>query len=261
MEDPRSLLRTIDDLLRGRFTDRASLHAGRIDLPVRTTIRICLLLGAIYGVFMGLFGALRSENAAWLQVVTSALKVPLLFLLTLVVTVPSLYVVSALAGSQLRFQQTLRLLLVAIAVHLALLASFGPVTGFFTLSTESYPFMVLLNVVFFAAGGFAGLRLLERATNDMFDRDSSAALATAAEPAAEGSPTPAHRPETAPRPDVARSKRIFTIWLIIYSIVGAQMGWILRPFIGSPDLPFTLFRERDSSFFIGVWTALQQIFR
>jgi hypothetical protein len=228
---------------------------------VRTTIRICLLLGAIYGVFMGLFGALRSENAALLQVVTSAAKVPLLFLLTLVVTVPSLYVVSALAGSRLRFQQTLRLLLVAIAVHLALLASFGPVTGFFTLSTESYPFMVLLNVVFFAAGGLAGLRLLERATSDMFESVAPAAPPIPADTATEGSPTPANRREPSPRQDFAKSKRIFAIWLIIHSIVGAQMGWILRPFIGSPDLPFTLFRERDSNFFIGVWTALQQLFR
>ncbi|MGE0145195.1 MAG: hypothetical protein AB7I19_18670, partial [Planctomycetota bacterium] len=252
------------------FTDQASLRAGRIDLPVRTTIRICLLLGATYGVFMGLYGALRSENAAWLQILTSALKVPLLFLLTLVVTVPSLYVVSALAGSRLRFLQTLRLLLVAIAVHLALLASFGPVTGFFTLSTESYPFMVLLNVVFFAAGGFAGLRLLERATANMFEGASSTALqpppttattATATDTSLEASPTPMPQSEHAPRRDVVKSQRIFAAWLVIYSIVGAQMGWILRPFIGSPDLPFTLFRERDSSFFGGVWTALQQLFR
>jgi hypothetical protein len=59
-------------------------------------------------------------------------KVPLLFLLTLMVTLPSLYVFSALANSRLHFVDTLTLLLAATAVNLALLASCGPVTGFFT---------------------------------------------------------------------------------------------------------------------------------
>ena len=46
-----------------------------------------------------------------LQLVATSLKVPLLFLLTLVVTLPSLYVLSALARSRLSFLHTLRLLL------------------------------------------------------------------------------------------------------------------------------------------------------
>ena len=28
-----------------------------------------------------------------------------------------------------------------------------------------------------------------------------------------------------------------------YAFVGIQMGWVLRPFIGQPDRPVTLFRE------------------
>ena len=35
----------------------------------------------------------------------------------------------------------------------------------------------------------------------------------------------------------------------MFAIVGAQMGWVLRPFIGSPELHFSWFRERDSNFF------------
>jgi hypothetical protein len=30
------------------------------------------------------------------------------------------------------------------------------------------------------------------------------------------------------------------------------MSWVLRPFIGNPDLPFTWFRARESNFFIDV---------
>jgi hypothetical protein len=46
----------------------------------------------------------------------------------------------------------------------------------------------------------------------------------------------------------------------MYAVVGAQMGWILRPFIGSPDLPFELFRERQSNFFQAVWRAFVDLF-
>ena len=31
---------------------------------------------------------------------------------------------------------------------------------------------------------------------------------------------------------------VFVIWIMLYGIVGEQMGWILRPFIGNPELPF-----------------------
>ncbi len=49
----------------------------------------------------------------------------------------------------------------------------------------------------------------------------------------------------------ARSRpagRVFRAWLLIYGAVGAQMGWLLRPFIGSPNREFQWFRERDSNF-------------
>jgi hypothetical protein len=36
---------------------------------------------------------------------------------------------------------------------------------------------------------------------------------------------------------------------VIYVVVGAQMGWILRPFIGHPHLPFQAFRSRWSNIF------------
>jgi hypothetical protein len=44
---------------------------------------------------------------------------------------------------------------------------------------------------------------------------------------------------------------VFRIWMIVFSLVGAQMGWVLRPFIGDPNAPFALFRHRGSNFFEG----------
>jgi hypothetical protein len=199
---------------------------------------------------------------------------PLLFLLTLGVTLPSLYVFSTLAGSHLAFPQTLRLLLGGTAVNLALLASFGPITGFFTLSTESYPFMVVLNVLFFTAGGVAGLAFIARALDHVFGRPSPKPPSSPspdfrvefetpppdAMPVQPGSPLPRPRPAALPPRPGSRALFVFHVWVLIYAVVGAQMGWILRPFVGSPELPFVLFRNRESNFFEAIARTLRALF-
>jgi len=265
----RKFIGDIDRLLRGGFTRREDLAAGRIQVPVEALVVMGIVLGMLYGAFMGLYGATRPANASVLHVFANVVKVPLLFLLTLAVAFPSLYVFSALADSRLRLGETLRLLLAAIVVNLALLASFGPVTGFFTLSTDSYSFMVVLNVVFFGVAGFAGLGFLRKALNSVFATPPQSTGET--EPEEEhpepgplekagivvAERRPARRPELA---QVANPLRIFTIWTVIYAVVGAQMGWILRPFIGAPNLKFTFFRQREGSFFEGLFTALGNLF-
>lgn len=246
----RDTLHRIDTLLRGGFTGAEQLRAGRVELPVVDLATAAAPLGVLYGMFMGLYALMRGGEGASLQVLATALKVPLLFLLTLVVTAPSLYVFSALARSRLSWRHTLRLLLAAVTVNLALLASFGPVTAFFTFSTESYPFMILLNVAFFAASGLVGLVFLRKALEHVFEPPPDALPAAAA-------PTSAPAPRrSAPAP----AARIFKAWILIYAVVGAQMGWILRPFIGAPSEPFQWFRERQSNFFVAVWESLQRLF-
>lgn len=245
----KKFLTTIDDLLRGNLTRREDLAEGKITVPVRTLVLAGLALGMTYGACMGLFAPLRDGNPSFGQLFASMIKVPLLFILTLVVTYPSLYVVSAMFDSKLRFTETLRLLLAAIAANLAFLASLGPVTAFFTLCTESYPFMVLLNVLFFAVSGIIGLGFLRKSLHSVFVVDKS--------------PPPAvSEVEAAPRPRPTRpaSLRVFTFWIVIYGIVGAQMGWVLWPFIGTPGLPFQFFRaDRESNFFQAVLEALGKL--
>jgi hypothetical protein len=268
----RQLFGQIDALLRGSLTRREELRRGQVLVSGRTLILAALLLGGTYGAFMGLYSILRPGSPAPLQLPVTVVKVPLLFLLTLAVTMPSLYVFSTLAGSRLRWRETTRLLLSGIVVNIALLASFGPVTGFFTLSTESYHFMILLNVIFFAAGGIAGLVFMARALDAVFEElppepagevpsppgdlppASTPAVPQGASrsPAAKGSPG-----RRKGSPDSARF--VFRVWIFIYAAVGAQMGWILRPFIGSPDMPFSLFRERESNFFVAFFRGLRAL--
>ena len=55
-------------------------------------------------------------------------------------------------------------------------------------------------------------------------------------------------------------KTVFRLWVIVFALVGAQMGWVLRPFVGNPNMPFTWFRPRESNFFQAVFQTLQSLF-
>lgn len=277
-------LKELDELLRGRRTTLELLAEGTDHLPIKPYVLASLVLGALYGVFMGLYAVMTRTPPCFLQTFTTAIKVPALFLFTLVVTFPSLYVFSALLGVSLGLVETLRLLIAAIAINLAVLASFGPITGFFTLTTTSYHFMKLLNVIFFATAGAIGLgflmtilRRLEAAQMSLgepllgqgSDPEQSkeepdpGAQTEGVSPPPPGAPPAPGLPGGLPlsqlrRPE-SRAQVIFKVWLVLYALVGAQMGWVLRPFIGAPDLPFVLFRGRDANIFIDVIRTLGKL--
>lgn len=258
-QDPadRSMLGTLDRVLRGHFTKKEELAAGRIAVPVGRLVVLSLLLGAIYGVSLGCYASFGGAPSAWLQMVASSVKVPLLFLLTLVVSFPSLYVFAALQRLPLGFRNTLRLMLLAIVVHLTVIASLGPVFAFFAASTTSYPFLLLLNVAIFAIGGLLGLMVLRRATRDMFQpAPRTPPPATETDPEA---PLPALPPRQ-PAHAVDQARRLLGLWCVVYGVVGAQMGWLLRPFLGNPDAPFEWFRVREDNFLIAVLRTIGTLF-
>jgi hypothetical protein len=259
-------LRELDEALRGRKADPRLLAEGTAHIRIKPLVAVSVALGIVYGVCMGLYAVATRTPPSFAQLVTSAVKVPALFFFTLVVTFPSLYVFSALLGVRLGPKDTFRLILVPIVINLAVLASLGPITAFFTLSTTSYPFMKLLNVFFFAVAGIIGLKVLLAMLSSL-EAAQSPPPATAPEPnrAAEAQDATAQAVTTLPmsrplpRGNTAASKT-FLVWVVIYALVGAQMGWILRPFIGRPDLPFQLFRAREANFFIDVFHTVGQLF-
>src|SRR5689334_19593858 len=100
----------LDNLLRGDATRIDQLRDGELRAPIVGLAVVIDVLGLIYGACMGVFSLTRSGSNAAMQIPASMLKVPALFLLTLIITFPSLYVFNALMGSRLRFVATLRLL-------------------------------------------------------------------------------------------------------------------------------------------------------
>jgi hypothetical protein len=152
--------RALDRILRGETTQLSALKHKPLDIPLRGLLGVILFLGAFYGICMGFYAVFKVEGPTPMQMFASAAKVPLLFLLTLMVTFPSLYVFNALVGSRLTLVPLLRLLIASLGIILAVLASLGPIVAFFSVSTTSYVFMVLLNVLVFSVAGCLGLAFL-----------------------------------------------------------------------------------------------------
>lgn len=243
-----SWFKQLDRLLRGEHTRTDQLASGRFDLPLKSFIPLAIGLGASYGFFMGWFALAQhwgteTSGQGWMQLLAGMVKLPALFLLTLLVTFPSLYVFNALVGTRLTFTAVLRLLIAAIVVNLAVAASLGTILAFFTLSTTSYHFMIVLNVVLLAIAGAVGLGFLLQTLKRLTPvNDASAPLNS-----------------DDPKPQNEAANTIFYVWIVIYALVGMQMGWLLRPFIGLPGSKFEWFRDREGNFFQGLFDNIQRM--
>jgi hypothetical protein len=62
------------------------------------------------------------------------------------------------------------------------------------------------------------------------------------------------------RRQAASVRGVFRIWVVVFGLVGAQMAWILRPFIGNPNQKFEWFRPVHSNFFEAVFDAFKHLF-
>jgi hypothetical protein len=249
----------LDRLLRGELTGVSALRAGGIEISPRR-LSICIVfLGMLYGICMGTFALFRVKGPSLFQVVASMIKVPLLFYLTLLVTLPSLYVFNALVGSRLTLKMVVRLLVASLGVMVAVLASLGPIVAFFSVSTTSYPFMVLFNVVVFGVSGVLGLTFLLQTLHRL--SVAGTLLLTVAREEPQEAPEPAGPLDPLQNRVLGgHVKTVFRLWVIVFGLVGAQMGWVLRPFIGNPNIPFTWFRGRESNFFLAVLQKLASLF-
>ncbi|MGI0495066.1 hypothetical protein ACN4EG_25050 [Alkalinema pantanalense CENA528] len=215
-------------LLKDRQSFLEEIH-DRVQLGHKiTALMLCsFLCFAVYGAIIGSFHSP-------LQSLSSAIKLPALYLITLTVCLPALYVFNALFGSRKTIGQHFTYVLSAASVIALLLCGFAPVTMFFlmTLSMKDYSFYLLLNVTIFAITGIFGISFLYQAMRPIVDgeKDENVKIRT----------------------------NILKFWLVLYGFVGSQLGWTLRPFFGSTT-GFELFRPKEGNFLTGVWTALRHV--
>ncbi|MBM0260881.1 hypothetical protein JNW89_33775, partial [Micromonospora sp. 4G55] len=105
--------------------------------------------GAVLGAFHGVLMAL-----------TSAVKLPLLFLITLAICLPTLYLFNLVFGARLSVRQSVALVMVAITVTSMLAVAFAPISLFFLITAPDYGFFKLLNVAILTLSALVGLRFL-----------------------------------------------------------------------------------------------------
>ncbi len=275
----KSWILQLDELLRGERTKSDSLRESKLKI---STFGVSILIGGLamtYGLCMGSFslvqafevGSNESLKKGALQTVASMSKMPLLYLTTLFITFPSLYVFSALVGSRLKVTEVLRLLVAGLAVNMAVLASLGPIVAFFSVSTPSYNFVLLLNVLCCGLAGILGLVFLLQTLHRMTDPElqNKPARPTGLYSIPEASRVGDSSIPAEPTGPLAKSadhilghhvRKVFWIWIFVFGLVGAQMSWVLRPFIGSPGKDFSWLRPRESNVFQAVWSAFQGLF-
>jgi hypothetical protein len=214
-------------LLRERQGFLEEIRQG-IRLPSKI---ISLLVSS--SLFLAIYGAIIGAYHSWMQALSSAIKLPALYLLTLIVCLPTLYFANIIFGSKRTFPQYLTLVLTAISVTSVLLFSFAPISLLFLITTNNYQFFILLNVAIFALTSLIGISSLYQATNIVLEQED------------EG---------------IAIRRKIVRAWLFLYAFVGSQLGWTLRPFFGTPGSAFDLFRERDGNFYLSVIQSLAYLF-
>ncbi len=202
---------------------------------VRQTILIVCLAGPLYGIAMGSYGWIdghRSFNAQILQMIYSGVKLPLLIVLTVIVSLPSFFVLNSLFGLRDDFAQALRAVVSAQAGLVVILAAFAPLISFFYVSNateKSYPHAILVNAFIFGTASVTAQRLLAKWYAPLIKKN-------------------------------VRHKRMMLIWIFIYAFVGTQMGYVLRPFIGSPEVAISFLRENPfENAYVRLWQLVMEV--
>jgi hypothetical protein len=184
--------------------------------PIFGQLVIVMIGGAaLYGAVLGSWHGARL--AAY-----DALKLPLVLLLTSAFTMLFSWVASRAFGIALRFSHVALLTFTGLATAAVLLASLAPIAWLFTwcapvpdaAARTTHNELYLFHTLFVAACGTAGTHTLWRAMLRL----------------------------PHPRRVIAAA---YVMWVLAYALVGGEMAWALRPFVGSvsPEHPLVFLRE------------------
>ena len=199
---PLAGLQAIDELLRDRG---AILERIRRDIDLAGLARALLVTIALAS---AIFGATLGTYRGGIQILYAAIKLPLLLLLTAAVCAPALTAFNAALDRPTSLRRDIALVLGALALGSLLLVAQAPVIFLAALAHASYHMTILLTFTCSAVAGLASLFFLARGMRvASHERATSAVLAL----------------------------------VLVFSVIGAQMAWTLRPYLvrpRTPDVPF-----------------------
>jgi hypothetical protein len=234
----------IETILRRRQDFFEEIYAGQ---NIAAKVRSLLITSFI---FMALYGAVLGSTSSLWQTLSSAMKLPVLFLATLLICAPTLYFFNLIYGSNQSLSQNIALMLTAICITAVILVSCAPIVVFFLLTSADYQFFKLLNVAIFSLAGIYGASFLNQGMRYFWQKDNPFMPA----PHPQAGPYPPAKPKK-PRSQIW----LMRIWLLVYAFVGSQMAWTLRPFIGAPSMEFELFRQLGGNFYSDIFASIGEI--
>lgn len=223
-------------LLRGEAASIAP-WTEKWDLRRLTMCALIIMGGA------GLYGAAMGYWRSPLQGFYAALKFPLIILLTTVGNALLNSMLAPLLGLNLSLRQTFLSILFSFTIGSAILGSFSPLAAFLVwnappldvaannASGGTYSFIQLAHVAVIAFAGItANLRLVQ-----LLAQFSG---------------------------NMAVARRVLIAWLAGNLLLGSQLSWILRPFIGAPGLPVEFLRATafKGNFYETVFRSLLRVF-
>lgn len=183
--------------------------------------------------FFAIYGFVMGASHSLLQAVVSIVKLPVLFIVTLLICTPSLYFFNLLFGARQTLSQNVSLILTAITTTSVLLLSFAPITFFFLITSSQYEFYKLLNVTVFAISSALGVSFLRKGMIATTDPHNLQGIQT--------------------------RRFILFLWILLYAFVGSQMAWTLSPFMGDPKQPFLWIQSPGGNFYSDVLNSLRHL--
>jgi len=209
------LLQSADSLLRGRYNEQLSnSNAWFAQQPLRLQYTIIVLFGLLYGVTMGSYAGITADR--WLHLIYTACKVPILLGATFVLSWPSFAVANYVLGLGSDLKEALKVMLSCQAVVALTLASLSPFTALWYFSIRDYKMALLFNAAIYCVASLAGQYAIRRSYQRFILRNK-------------------------------RHRLMLWVWLVVYSFVGIQLAWVLRPFVGSPTELVQFIRTEELS--------------
>jgi hypothetical protein len=200
-----NVLLRLDDALAERV--RREQHLGATLAHAVVTISVG---AAVYGAAFGLW---RAE----LQALYGALKLPIVFLGVVLLTAASSAVLAPMLGARLRPMQSIVAIAVSLAVTASILGSVAPIAIVLVLTLPPVgttgdgglaQSLVLAHTLVIAIAGIAGVLALLHLVTKLV-------------------------------PSKRVAQRVVVAWMATQLLCGAQLSWVLRPFLGHADRAVT----------------------
>ncbi len=217
-------------LLIPSFSNRDDFFENLIsqEKPAANLIRLFLFLF----LFTFFYGAAMGSYHSVLQALSAGIKLPVLFLLVLLICFPAFYIIQYILGSKLSIVQMLSVILSGFVMTATIMVSFIPVIVFFLLTGGNYYFLQLLHIAVIALSGLFGMKNVVDALQYVCDKK-----------------------EIYPKTGV----NVFKFWLVILLFVGIQLAWNLRPFLGDRGEPVQIFRKYEGNFYAALIYSVNQL--